>query len=135
MGEKQSLWESMTDSEISNTLRNLFTWPSDKEVCNNCRLFFVAEKIVVIKSSLDGKKFSHTHTWMTVYALRPAVTWILEEQGSNCNEIILQEMVFTHETFQSTVSQIAGCDSSVGSKINSDDKTSMLLIKKKNAVE
>lgn len=65
------------DSEISNTLGNLLTLPSDKELCNNCKLLFVVEKIVVIKSSLDprhGKKFSHTHMWMMIYALRPVVT-------------------------------------------------------------
>lgn len=67
----------MADSEISNSLGKLFALPSDKELCSNCKLPFVVEKIVVVKSSLDlrnGKKFSHTHTWVMVYVLRPVVT-------------------------------------------------------------
>ena len=67
----------MADGEISNSLGKLFALPSDKELCNNCKLPFVVEKIVVIKSSLDlrhRKKFSHTHTGVMVYTLRPVVT-------------------------------------------------------------
>ena len=67
----------MADSEISNSLGKPLALPSDKELCNNCKLLFVVEKIVVIKSSLGlrhRKKFSHTHTGVMVYALRPVVT-------------------------------------------------------------